>query len=144
LPSGKLDRRALLAIASQRSEDDERPAAPPRSRIEIAIARIWCDILKLGRVGLQTNFFDQGGHSLLLLQVQDRIEEELKLHVAVTDLFKYPTVETLARCLAQQESRVNLEADREPVGRRRADARQAALRQIGDRRRLQSAAGDPQ
>jgi len=139
MASGKLDRRALLALAAVTSGEDSREMTPPRSRTEIAIARIWQEILKLRVVGLQTNFFDQGGHSLLLLQVQDRIKDELGAEIPVTDLFKYPTVETLAQRLVQRSDPAKADADHDIDSHRRAAARQAALRHIGDRRRAQSA-----
>jgi acyl carrier protein len=111
--------------------------APPRSRAELTVAAIWRDVLKLQTVGLQTNFFDQGGHSLLLLQVQDRVKEDLGIEVAVTDLFKYPTVEALAGRLAQLPGRPM--PDAEPLAPR-ATERQAALQQMRERRRQPSMA----
>jgi amino acid adenylation domain-containing protein len=137
MPSGKLDRRALLALATAGGTGEALPSAPPRSRAELTVAAIWRDVLKLQTVGLQTNFFDQGGHSLLLLQVQDRVKEDLGIEVAVTDLFKYPTVEALAGRLAQLPGRPM--PDAEPLAPR-ATERQAALQQMRERRRQPSMA----
>ena len=142
MPSGKLDRRALLAQASARRDDSARPVAPPKSRIEVTVAAIWRDILKIPTVGLQTNFFDQGGHSLLLLQVQDRLKEELGVEIPVTDLFKYPTVEALARRLARQASEAPRAVHEPAAGLRRAQARRAAVVQMGERHRPQPLAGE--
>ncbi|MBY6263491.1 amino acid adenylation domain-containing protein [Azospirillum sp. 412522] len=100
--SGKIDRRALLSLASGHAPREVgAPSEAPRTATEAAVVRIWQEVLKLPTVGLQTNFFDQGGHSLLLLEVQERLQRETGVAVPVTDLFKYPTVETLSDRLRQ-------------------------------------------
>jgi len=134
MPSGKLDRRALPALAAGPATGAARPLLPPRSQAERTIARIWQELLQIDGVGLQTNFFDHGGHSLLLLRVQDRVKGELGVEVSVTDLFKNPTVETLAQRLSEQQ-----DAERPPdaeagAGQKRATARQQALSRMADRR----------
>ena len=124
LPSGKLDRRALPSAAAPKAKTE---IVPPRSETERTIARIWQDILDIPNVGLETNFFDHGGHSLLLLRVQDRIKEEIGVDVTTTILFNHPTVESLASRLAQQ-------APKEDNARQRAAARRQALGNIASRR----------
>lgn len=101
--SGKLDRRALLDRAVPATVTASRGAAPG-NETELLIATIWQDLLGIDHVGLHTNFFEQGGHSLLLLAVQDRIRVDAHRSVAITDLFKYPTVESLARHLGRLAS----------------------------------------
>jgi microcystin synthetase protein McyG len=103
---------------------------PPRNDVERGIATIWKDILGLGDVGLQTNFFDQGGHSLLLLRVQDRLKGELGIDISVTELFNHPTVEALAQRLT-----ANAPATHDD-GRTRAAARRQALGQMAARRQV--------
>lgn len=140
MASGKLDRRALLALAATGPTTAVHVTTPPRGRIELAIASIWREVLKLGEVGQQTNFFDQGGHSLLLLQVQDRIKQDLGVEIAITELFKHPTVETLAERLSVLSMPARPQSESEPAaGRQRAAARQTALRYVGGRPRLQTA-----
>ncbi|CAO3439353.1 amino acid adenylation domain-containing protein [Azospirillum doebereinerae] len=142
--SGKIDRRALLALAAGRGKEADGEAdAPPRDAVETAVARIWREVLKRDGIGRQANFFDQGGHSLLLLEVQDRLHRETGVSVEVTDLFKHPTVESLAKRLHQlrsRESAARESADRESTdsaARARASARQDAL----ERRRARPLAG---
>ncbi|SCL28201.1 phosphopantetheine-binding protein [Micromonospora inyonensis] len=55
------------------------------------------------RVGRTDNFFDLGGHSLLLLRVHARLVRELRLDLPVVTLFRYPTVEAIAAHLAGEE-----------------------------------------
>jgi amino acid adenylation domain-containing protein len=126
LPSGKLDRRALPSAAAPKPKLE---IVPPRNETERIVARIWQEILGTPDVGLQTNFFDHGGHSLLLLRVQDRIQNDLGVEVSVTDLFNHPTVETLAGRLTQQANRPHDEHTRQ-----RAAARQQGISKIASRR----------
>lgn len=127
MASGKLDRRALLALGGKRGSESQQELAPPRSQAEIAVAGIWQRLLPLGRVGLQSNFFDLGGHSLLLLRVQEFIQAELGVDIPVTDLFKYPTVETLARRISQKQVITRQEEDNRAWSRERALVRREAL-----------------
>ncbi|HEV7216656.1 MAG TPA: non-ribosomal peptide synthetase, partial [Chloroflexota bacterium] len=96
-PNGKLDRKALPA-----PDPAARPATTfmaPRSVAEQAIAAIWREVLGVEQVGLDDNFFDLGGHSLLLIQVRDRLRDRLSLQVPVITFFRYPTVRSLASSL---------------------------------------------
>ena len=124
LASGKLDRKALPAVGEATAA--RRGGDAPRSPTEAVVAHLWQELLRIGDVGLQTNFFDHGGHSLLLLKAQDRIREKLGLEVAVTDLFKYPTVETLGRHLDERQRSATEGVD-PSRSRRRASARREAL-----------------
>src|SRR6185295_15792710 len=94
------DRKALPAPeAAPRAE----PVAP-RSALERTIAAIWREVLQVERVGLHDNFFDLGGHSLIAAQVHARLGDALGRELSMVDLFRYPTVDSLARYLAPQEA----------------------------------------
>ncbi|UZW58360.1 non-ribosomal peptide synthetase [Lysobacter enzymogenes] len=60
-PNGKIDRNALAAM--RRAAPDQRPYLEPRSATEIALARIFAEVLRRERIGVSDNFFDLGGHS---------------------------------------------------------------------------------
>lgn len=94
-PNGKIDRKALPMPESNRILSDNDYSAPDGTTEEKLIA-LWQEILQLERIGVNDNFFDLGGHSLLLMQVSSRIEKELAKKVSVMELFQYPTVRTLA------------------------------------------------
>jgi acyl carrier protein len=98
-PNGKVDRRALLALATAPPESDTAYRAP-QTRAEVVIAGILREVLGVERVSAEDNFFDLGGNSLLLVQVQSRLQAAFEREVAVLDLFSNPTVGTLARHLA--------------------------------------------
>ena len=122
--SGKLDVKALpVPDAARRSPAIQCEA--PRSEIESAIAAIWKEVLRVDRVGVQDNFFDLGGHSLLLIKVQGGIEEHLNRRLEIVDLFQYPTIETLAHHLTSQE---DIASERDRIRRRAERQKQAAHR----------------
>jgi amino acid adenylation domain-containing protein len=95
-PNGKVNRLALLELdrdASVFSAVDSND--PPVGEREAAIARVWCDVLKLEGVNRHDNFFLLGGHSLLAMKVVNLLKRE-GIEISVADMFKNPTVATLA------------------------------------------------
>ncbi len=95
-PNGKVDRRALPAPAPVSRDLTPEPG---RSAIEETVAGVWCEILGVPRVGSQENFFDLGGHSLLLTRVQARLQDRLGREIPLLDLLTHTTVRALARHL---------------------------------------------
>ncbi|HVT16282.1 MAG TPA: amino acid adenylation domain-containing protein [Thermoanaerobaculia bacterium] len=129
LPNGKVDRKSLPAPAGPAAA----PAAgfvAPRGEVERTIVQAWREALGVERVGIHDNFFDLGGHSLLLSQVHARLCESVDPDLPLLDLFKYPTVAALAERLrpdaAAAATAAGPAAAAEPAaqtGRRRADLR---------------------
>ena len=122
--SGKPDRRALPAPDASRPSLTA-PFVAPRNELEREIAAIWRESLRLERVGVEDNFFDIGGHSLLIIQVHGKLLDRLKREFSVVDLFRYPTVESLARYLGREQDK----QDDGRNNRRRADARRESLKE---------------
>jgi aryl carrier-like protein len=103
-PNGKLDRRALPAPDAGKLGTGAAWVAP-RSGLERTIAAIWREVLHVERVGVQDNFFELGGTSLGVAQVHSRLREALGGDLLLVDLFRHPTVGSLAHHLAAaQES----------------------------------------
>ncbi|HVR09334.1 MAG TPA: amino acid adenylation domain-containing protein, partial [Thermoanaerobaculia bacterium] len=98
-PNGKVDRQALPAPEGARPELAGAFAAPDTT-LERTVAAIWQEVLGLATVGRHDNFFDLGGHSLLLARVHARLQQELGRELPMVELFRYPTVHALARHLA--------------------------------------------
>ncbi|ASA21622.1 non-ribosomal peptide synthetase [Paenibacillus donghaensis] len=73
----------------------------PQTAAERSIAKVWEEILQLRDFGVDDNFFDLGGHSLLLAKVHDRLSREFTVSLKLVDLFKYPTVRSLASYLSE-------------------------------------------
>jgi natural product biosynthesis luciferase-like monooxygenase protein len=101
-PNGKINRRALPAPSTTGAAAADYVA--PQSDLERTIAGIWQDALQVERLSTQDNFFDLGGHSLLMAQVHARLREVLQTEVPVIELFKYPTVSSLAKYFNQRQN----------------------------------------
>jgi len=97
-PSGKVDRRALIAPGRIRRMADEQYVAP-REPTEELLAEIWAEVLGVDRVGIDDDFFDLGGHSLLATRVVSRVRDALGVDLPLRRLFERPTVAQLARAL---------------------------------------------
>lgn len=93
--NGKIDRKALPQPQSPAGSAHAAPA----SGSEQAVAQVWCEVLGARHVGRHDNFFEIGGHSLLLMKVQRLLEDRLGARLGVVDLFRHPTVEALAAFL---------------------------------------------
>jgi amino acid adenylation domain-containing protein len=129
-PNGKVDRAALPAPAGERQT--EQAFVAPRNELEQRIAAIWCEVLGVAQVGIDDNFFDLGGHSLLLVRLRARLEAELGVTLPMVKLFQHPTVAAVARSLEGERGQASL---REGAARRAAvvgaGQRSAAVAVIG-------------
>ncbi|KAF9957815.1 hypothetical protein BGZ65_001860, partial [Modicella reniformis] len=96
--NGKLDRNALPAPDSSAFAHQEYE--PPQGEIEMAIARIWTELLHLDRVSRNDNFFVLGGHSLLAVRMVNRIAT-LGVQFPLSTLFTSPRLSSLAECVSQ-------------------------------------------
>ncbi len=118
-PNGKVDRRALPAPDNLRPELANNYQAP-ESEVEKSIAKVWKQVLQLERVGVNDNFFDLGGHSLLVVQVNNKLREILHRDLSVVELFQNPTIKLLAEHLSKtSEAPTTLGKMRERVDRQR-------------------------
>ena len=102
-PNGKIDRNALPAPGEVRPEP-EAANVPPQTPVEETIAAIWRQSLRVERVGVQDNFFDLGGNSLLLLEIYAQLCLALKVDFPIVRLFEHPTIAALAGFLATRET----------------------------------------
>lgn len=99
-PNRKVDRQSLPAPA---------PTAPsakyiaPRTSSEKKVAAIWELLLNHGNVGISDNFFDLGGHSLLVIQLQARLRQQFGWEPSLIELFQYPTVASIAKLFDSRE-----------------------------------------
>lgn len=98
--NGKIDRNALVAkaLAAHRTA---MPLPTGFGEPHATLMGIWRDLLGVDRIAPQDSFFDLGGHSLLMVTLQDRIQQDLGAEVDITDLFRFPTVQTQADHIAQ-------------------------------------------
>ena len=99
LTNGKVNRKALPVPENTRRQSENAYIAP-RSDMEQIITDVWSSALKMDKVGVDDNFFDLGGHSLLMAQVNNKLQHLLKKEIAMVTLFKYPTISALAKHLS--------------------------------------------
>ncbi len=97
-PNGKIDRHALPKPSA------ERPAlstemALPTTEAQRKVADVWKGVLQIDRVGLDDNFFDLGGHSLLLAQAHALLQSAFGRQFGFIEMFRHPTVATLSAFL---------------------------------------------
>ncbi len=100
MPNGKVDRSALPAPDLGRP-DLQTPYLPPRDDLERSIAAVWREVLEVEQVGTADNFFDLGGHSLLIPDLKAKLAVALGREVSMVELFQYPSVGLLAEYLNQ-------------------------------------------
>jgi amino acid adenylation domain-containing protein/thioester reductase-like protein len=132
--NAKIDRTKLpppaLALMAARKGD----YVPPRNGTEEALAAIWQDVLKSGRISVHDSFFDLGGNSLLTVRMLGRVKLELNADINLASMFSMPTIAAIATlidksgpadlggenniALALQDARVEVS-----VGDYRAEAR---------------------
>ncbi|HEV2642798.1 MAG TPA: condensation domain-containing protein, partial [Candidatus Elarobacter sp.] len=99
-PSGKIDRAALPAPSG--TEVTAASAfVEPASDVERELARIWSELLRVDRVGLNDSFFALGGHSLLAMRMLGRVLQQFGVRVPLRNLFATPTIATVARVITQ-------------------------------------------
>ncbi|WHS62771.1 non-ribosomal peptide synthetase [Pseudomonas sp. G2-4] len=91
--NGKVDRKALPAPLAEAYASQAYEA--PQGEIELALAGMWAELLKVERVGRHDNFFELGGHSLLAMRLIERMRQ-VELSVDVRVLFSQPTLRALA------------------------------------------------
>jgi amino acid adenylation domain-containing protein len=135
-PNGKVDRKALPRPEAQHAAG---AYAAPETATDRAVAEVWQQVLRVERVGLHDNFFDLGGHSLLLMQVQGQLRRLLEREVPIVDLFRHPTVASLGRHLRNgDEERPEAAADETieklQVGRQRLRGQHQRRQQAGEGR----------
>ncbi|MCC3422541.1 MAG: amino acid adenylation domain-containing protein [Microcoleus sp. PH2017_01_SCD_O_A] len=100
-PNGKVDRKALPEPEAINPELSATYVAP-QTEIEQNIATVWQQLLHLEKVGVDDNFFDLGGHSLLMAQAHSQLREVVDRDVSIVEMFKYPTIRSLAKYLSEE------------------------------------------
>jgi amino acid adenylation domain-containing protein len=95
-PNGKVDRQALLSFKEIESDESEAEVARARNPVEELLLSIWGEVLGVKHLGVNDNFFDLGGHSLVATQVISRISETFRIELPFRAFFDAPTIEALA------------------------------------------------
>ncbi|MDM8557377.1 amino acid adenylation domain-containing protein [Candidatus Parabeggiatoa sp. HSG14] len=132
-PNGKVDRKALPQPDEQRA-DLETAFLAPETEIEQKIAGILQSVLHVNQIGVHDNFFDLGGNSLLLVQVQEKLVEALNQDIPVLTLFQYPTITALVHYLENKSPSDQIAIDKSYD---RAHKTKAAMQKFRKHRKAQ-------
>jgi amino acid adenylation domain-containing protein len=124
--SGKVDRRALPE--PEAFIDAGAQYVAPATPTEEVLAQIWAEVLGLERVSVHDNFFDIGGHSLLLLRVHRQVVSRVDPRISVVDLFRYPTIQHLCDYIAAGRTAHEAVDRADSIGLRKTYFRRAAAR----------------
>jgi acyl carrier protein len=103
-PNGKIDVAALPDPEGLRPNIETEYVAP-RNETEAMVADVWRELLQLEHVGIDDNFFEVGGTSLLLLRLRNRLQELSGKNIPIVEMLRYPTVGALAAFLGMAQTR---------------------------------------
>jgi acyl carrier protein len=98
-PSFKIDYRALPPPQPDQYAD-ERKIVPPRTPLEHEVAEIWRELLEIEQLSIHDNFFQLGGHSLMLTRLASRIRKTFQIEIPLQSLFLAPTIAEIASVIA--------------------------------------------
>jgi acyl carrier protein len=126
--------RARMGVEGRRAR--RAPSSGPlQNEAEHSIAEIWRQVLSIDGIGRDDNFFDIGGNSLMLVQVNSRLMERLQREIPITDLFQFPTVAALASHLGSGATRREMNLKQSQArGSQAREGMQKRLQQWGARR----------
>jgi hypothetical protein len=135
-PNGKINRQALPdpVVHHDANEGDIAPLGD----LEEKIAATWREVLEIDRVGRNDNFFSLGGNSVLIVGARSLLIDRVG-DVSLVDLFRYPTVATLAVAFA---ARAQPQEANDSSASRAAEAAERRLAASRSRRARTSTTGD--
>jgi hypothetical protein len=116
----KVDRKQLARMTPAAASRPAHALLPPRSELETLVHGIWCEVLGRSDLSIDDNFFEVGGHSLLIAQVHDRLQRASGSTFPLVRLLERPTIRQIAEGLGSAR-----EATSDAVDCRAADQRRA-------------------
>jgi natural product biosynthesis luciferase-like monooxygenase protein len=102
-PNRKIDRNALLKLNVQQKPVAVQVPVPPAGGLQASILNIWKEVLKSSSISIDDNFFDSGGHSLLMVQVHERLQCVLQRTFPLITLLQYTTIRSLSSFLERSD-----------------------------------------
>jgi len=104
-PNGKIDKKSLPTPEYVRP-DSAPLLRKPRTAIEKEIAKVWIEALQLPVVGIDDNFFEMGGTSILTQRIVTILRKSLNENISVANLYRYPTIVTLSEYLTSNNKSI--------------------------------------
>lgn len=105
-PNGKIDRKALPESNESLSSRFEYEA--PRNEVEEKLVKIWEEVLDIDKVGIYDNFFEIGGHSLLIMRIIIKIKDLLNTEITIRDFYASPTIVGINQLIEVSSNKYNL------------------------------------
>jgi acyl carrier protein len=130
--NGKVDRKALPVPAAGSTV----PAAEAQTPMQERVAAIWREVLEAPNVGLDDNFFDIGGSSILLIRIRTELQKQLDRTIPITWMFEFTSIRTLSDKLRDGE-----ETSKSSDGAMMSAAQEQARRQREAFARMRTAKG---
>jgi amino acid adenylation domain-containing protein/non-ribosomal peptide synthase protein (TIGR01720 family) len=112
-------RGRAATVAAQRQPRSTAAYVAPLGQMEEVVATIWRELFEVERIGMDDNFFDLGGHSLLLVRAHQRLVNEVRADLPIAALFQNPTARSLARYLSGTSGNVGNRATKERAQKQR-------------------------
>ncbi|EJV87812.1 non-ribosomal peptide synthetase [Bacillus cereus] len=104
-PNGKIDKKAL---PEPNLSSIENEYVAPRNEIETIIARVWCEVLGVEKIGIYNSFFDTGGDSIKSIQIVSRLRRN-GIKLEVKDIMQHKTIAEIAKYAKNTETIVSQE-----------------------------------
>jgi len=137
--NGKIDLQALSS-PSEAPAESKAVYQPPQNELEQLIAGLWQEVLFVEAIDRDDNFFDLGGHSLLLMKVNLKLKHHCGKEISLVEMFKYPTIATLADFLSGQQNGDSPDS-LQKIQERAANRRETSQQQRARRQKYRSHRG---
>ena len=130
-PNGKVDRKALPKPKVITQTSISTKIEPPENDTQEKILVIWRNVLGIAQISLDDNFFDIGGHSLLVVEVLSELRKLIDKPIKMIDMFRFSTIRQFSQHIDNDDAgQQNFDKSQE-----RADARKAARSKMNTRRK---------
>ncbi|MCP4148255.1 MAG: hypothetical protein GY757_10945, partial [bacterium] len=108
-PNGKIDKKALSKHEIKREPTEDYVA--PQTEMEETIAAIWREVLKIDTVGVKDNYFEIGGHSLNIIQLNTKLKNKLQKDISIAAMFRYPTISAQVEYFCGETGKLSEDAE---------------------------------
>jgi amino acid adenylation domain-containing protein len=99
-PNGKIDRKALPEPDMSGQVRESTAYVEPQTELEKTIVQCWRELLNVEKIGLNDDFFDLGGHSLMAAQFLSRLRDRTEVEVSLKTFFEASTVAGVAKSVS--------------------------------------------
>lgn len=103
-PNGKVDQKQLPSLDRESTQLTVSEAVVTQNETEQQLAAIWSRLLSVSEVGLEDDFFELGGNSLLAIECIHRVSAQLQIEIAVSVLVQHPTLASFAKAITSDSN----------------------------------------